>query len=185
MAVEISPTSELARRYATALFELARDDKALDAAAADMAALDRLVSSDKTLSVVLASQVVASTEKAAALDAIGERAGFSPLARKFIGVVARNRRAAALKAIARAFAMLVAEHKGVLTADAATAQPLSDRQLADLKAALKSAFGREVTVRADVRPELLGGMVVKVGSRMFDSSLRTKLAGLEAVMKGA
>ncbi len=185
MAGEISATSELARRYALALFELARDDNALDAAAADMAALERLIVGDRTLEGVLASQVVPSVEKAAALGVIAERAGLSPLVRNFVGVVATNRRAHALKAIARAFAARVAAHKGLVTAEAATAQPMSDRQLADLKAALKSAFGRDVEVQADVRPDLLGGMVVKVGSRMFDSSLKTKLAGLVAVMKGA
>ncbi len=185
MAGEIAATSELARRYAMALFELARDDAALDGAAADMAALERLIAEDRTLAAVLASQVIPSGEKAAALGAIAERAGLTPLVQKFVGVVANNRRANALRAIARAFAARVAEHNGVLTAEAATAQPLSDRQAADLRAALKAAYGRDVEVQADVRPELLGGMVVKVGSRMFDSSLKTKLAGLVAVMKGA
>lgn len=177
-------TGETARRYAGALFELAQEAGALDAVAADVHALAELLSEHRDLLDVLRSSVIPRAEKAAVLEAVAEKAGMNAVVRQFAGVTAQNGRAGALPVMARAFADLVAEHKGLLTAEVASAARLSEAQRADVKAALKAAFARDVDVREEVRPELIGGLVVRVGSRLFDSSLQTKLAGLASAMKG-
>ena len=151
-------SNEAAQRYARALFDLALETKALAKAEADMAALG---------------------------EALAKALKLSPLGTKFIGVVARNGRAGDLPAMTAAFAALAAGHRGAITADIASADALTATQLKELTTALKTALGREVEIRAEVRPELIGGLTVKVGSRMFDSSLRTKLDGGKQAMKEA
>ncbi len=185
MSNGLTGLSESARRYANALFELAVETGQLDAAAADMAGLRDVLEGSQPLRLALASPVVSAAEKSGVLKALGDKAKISATTHNFLGVLAQNGRAYELLAVARAFDDLVAKHKGLLTAEVASAAPLSDAQTDALKAALKSAYGRDVAVRAEVRPELIGGLVVNVGSRMFDSSIKTKLAGLAAAMKGA
>lgn len=178
-------SNEAAQRYARALFDLALETKALAAAEADMAALGAAFGESGELSRAVASPMHKAGDKVKALDALARALKLSALGSKFIGVVARNGRAADLPAMTVAFAALAAEHRGAITADIASADALTAAQLKELTAALKTALGRDVEVRAEIRPELIGGLTVKVGSRMFDSSLRTKLDGVKQAMKEA
>lgn len=178
-------STEAAERYASALFDLARDANAIDRAAKDAATLRGMLKSSVDLRRLAESPAYSAEEKQAALQKVAERAGLDPLVRRFLGVIAANRRAAELGGALDAFARLVAEHRGVTTAEVTSATPLTDAQTKAIAASLKTAVGREVEIKADVKPEILGGLVVKVGSKMFDSSLKTKLDGLKAAMKGA
>lgn len=178
-------SNEAAQRYARALFDLALESKALAKAEADMAALGEAFGESAELARAVASPVHRAEDKVKALTALAKALKLSPLGTKFIGIVARNGRAGDLPAMTRAFAALAAAHRGSVTADIASADALTAAQLKELTAALKTALGRDVEVRAEVRPELIGGLTVKVGSRMFDSSLRTKLDGVKQAMKEA
>ncbi len=178
-------TGEAGRRYAQALFDLADEAGALDQTEADIAALSAAFADSRELRLVMASPTVSNEDKAGALNALAAKMGLGGLSANFVGVVARNGRGADLPGIARAFAALAAKRRGATSADVASAEPLSAAQLKELKTALKTALGRDVDIRAEVRPELIGGLVVKVGSRMFDSSLSTKLAGMRKTMKEA
>jgi F-type H+-transporting ATPase subunit delta len=139
----------------------------------------------RELRLIMASPTVSDEDKAGALNALAAKMGLARLSANFVGVVARNGRGADIPDMARAFARLAAKRRGATSADVASAEPLSAAQIKELKTALKTALGRDVDIRAEVRPELIGGLVVKVGSRMFDSSLSTKLAGMRKTMKEA
>lgn len=178
-------SSEAALRYARALFDLALESKALAKAEADMDALGAAFAESAELRRAAASPVHKAAEKAAALAALAERLKLSPMGRNFVAVTAKNGRAGDLPAIVAAFKQLAAKHRGAVTAEIASADALTATQLKELTTALKTALGRDVEVRAAVRPELIGGLTVKVGSRMFDSSLRTKLDGVRQAMKEA
>ena len=178
-------TAHAAGRYATALFELAKSSGAADAVEADLTAFRAMLDSSSELADLLASPLHSADEKSAVLGALADKAKFHELTRNTFGVAARNRRAGELGAVAKVFAAPAAADRGVVTADVQTAAPLTKKQTEALAASLKSAFGREIEVRTDVRPELMGGLIVKVGSRMFDSSLRTKLDGMKTAMKEA
>ena len=178
-------TAHAAGRYATALFELAKSSGAADAVEADLTAFRAMLDSSSELADLLASPLHSADEKSAVLGALADKAKFHELTRNTFGVAARNRRAGELGAVAKVFAALAAADRGVVTADVQTAAPLTKKQTEALAASLKSAFGREIEVRTEVRPELMGGLIVKVGSRMFDSSLRAKLDGMKTAMKEA
>lgn len=178
-------TGEAGKRYAKALFELAEEAKSLDATEADVTRLGEAFGESPQLRLVAASPLYAREDKARAMTALGDALGLSGLTKNFVAVVARNGRAADLPDAVRAFKQMAARHRGATTADVVSADKLTAAQIKDLQAALKSALGRDVEVRAEVNPELIGGLVVKVGSRMFDSSLRTKLEGMRNAMKEA
>ncbi|WP_300542529.1 F0F1 ATP synthase subunit delta [Maricaulis sp.] len=182
---EDAMTANAAGRYATALFELAKTSGAADKVEADLSAFSAMLETSPELAEALASPLYAAEEKAGVLTALAEKARFNELTRNTFGVAARNGRAGDLGAVAKVFAALAAADRGVVTADVTTAAALTKKQTEALAASLKGAFGREIEVRTDVRPELLGGLIVKVGSRMFDSSLRTKLDGMKNAMKEA
>lgn len=182
---EDAMTANAAGRYATALFELAKTSGAADAVEADLSALRAMLDESPELAEVLASPLYAADDKAGVLSALAGKAKFHELTRNAFGVAARNGRAGELGAVARVYAALAAADRGVVTADVTTAAPLTKKQTEALAASLKGAYGREIEVRTDVRPELLGGLIVKIGSRMFDSSLRTKLDGMKNAMKEA
>lgn len=182
---EDAMTANAAGRYATALFELAKTSGAADKVEADLSAFSAMLETSPELAEALASPLHAAEEKAGVLTALAEKARFNELTRNTFGVAARNGRAGDLGAVAKVFAALAAVDRGVVTADVTTAAALTKKQTEALAASLKGAFGREIEVRTDVRPELLGGLIVKVGSRMFDSSLRTKLDGMKTAMKEA
>lgn len=176
--------SGLAGRYATALFDLASEQKALDAVANDLKTLRQMTAESADLARLIASPVVAREDQAKAMTALAERVGFHQLTRNIIGVLAMNRRLFALSGVIDGYLALLAESRGEVTADITSATPLSESQVAAVAEALRQAIGSKVAVNAKVDKRLLGGLVVRVGSRMVDSSLRTKLQKLQLAMKG-
>lgn len=186
MASDLSNVSGLAERYATALFELAEEAHALDAVAKDLAAIRTLIDGSDDLKRLVRSPVFSRDEQGDAMGAILDRAGVNALTRRFVLFVASQRRLFALQDMARSFAKQLADKRGEMSAQVTSAGALNAAQLSALKATLKTAFGgRDVALEARIDPSLLGGIVVKVGSRMIDSSLRTKLNNLAHAMKGA
>ncbi|NNG05507.1 MAG: F0F1 ATP synthase subunit delta [Inquilinus sp.] len=184
MASTDTATSGLASRYATALFELADEAKALDAVAGDLKGLKGLIGESADLRRLVFTPVLGRAEQGRAIAAVLEKAGAGALTRQFIGVVAGNRRLFALPAMIDAYLAELARRRGEVTAEVTAATALSDAQTAALVDGLKKAIGAKVSVDVTVDPSLLGGMIVKVGSRMVDSSLRTKLSKLQLAMKG-
>lgn len=185
VASEAIGVSGLAGRYATALFELAVEQDALDAVANDLASWRAMLDESADLRRLVASPVIGREDQGRAMAALAERANIGALAGKFIGVLASNRRLFALADTIRAYDSLVAARRGEVTADVTSATALSDVQTQALITSLKSATGREVRLSAAVDETLIGGLVVKVGSRMIDASLKSKLQSLRLAMKGA
>jgi len=183
--VTISATSGVAGRYASALFELADNAKSLDQVAQDLTSIRSMANESPELSRLLASPVVGRDAQSKALLAVLDAAGISGLTRSFVGTVAANGRARDLVAMASAFLAELASRRGESTATVTSAVPLSPQQLEQLSNALRSVLGgNKVAIDARVEPEILGGLVVKVGSRLFDSSIRSKLQRLQLAMKG-
>jgi F-type H+-transporting ATPase subunit delta len=176
----------MAGRYATALFELARDEKSVDAVKADMDKLDALLTDSPDLLRLVRSPVFGAEEQTRALAAVLDKAGITGLAAKFLKLVASNRRLFAVRDMIRGFRALVAKHRGEVTAEVVVAEKLSDAHLDALKGALKSVTGgKAVDLNVKVDPAIIGGLTVKLGSRMVDSSLRTKLNSIKHAMKEA
>lgn len=174
----------LAGRYAHALFELATDQKAVDAVSADLTSLRKALDTSADLARLVRSPVFSAADQEKALNAILAQMGANTLTTKFVLLLARKRRLGALTGIIKAYESLVAKARGETEAEVASARPLSDSEVAALKTALKSQLGKEPRLSTKIDPTLLGGLVVKVGSRMIDSSIRTKLDGLRSAMKG-
>jgi F-type H+-transporting ATPase subunit delta len=185
MAAKEPIVAGMAGRYATALFELAREERAIDRVKADLDAFDALVAGSADLGRLVRSPVFSAEEQTRALAAVLDKAGISPLAANFLKVIAHNRRLFAVRDMIRAFNRLVAQHKGETSAEVTAAETLSDKHLATLKAALNSVTGKDVALDVKVDPAIIGGLVVKIGSRMIDSSLRTKLNSIKFAMKEA
>lgn len=185
MASEATGLAEISGRYATALFELADQGKVLDRVADDLRQLKRMLADSKDLRRLVRSPVISRAEQGQAMLAIMEAAEQDPLTRKFVGLVAANRRLFALGAMIDAFLAELASRRGEITAHVASVSALSEAQVKAVAAALGKALGGKVAVEHEIDPSLLGGLVVRVGSRMVDTSLRTKLQKLELVMKGA
>ena len=175
----------VAGRYASALFELARDERQVDAVADSLNRFDGLLKESADLRRLVRSPVFSAEEQAGAIVAVLDKAGIGGLAGNFIRLVATNRRLFALSDMIRAYRKLVAESKGIVRAQVRLAEPPSDRVLNDIKAALREVAGAEVDVDVKVDPALIGGMVVQVGSRMVDASLRTKLNAIRLAMREA
>jgi F-type H+-transporting ATPase subunit delta len=183
--VSTSATSGVAGRYASALFELADNAKSLDQVAQDLTAFRAMANESPELSRLLASPVIGREAQSKALLAILDAAGIKGLTRSFVGTVAANGRARDLIAMATAFLAELASRRGETTASVTSAVPLSSQQLQQLSDTLRSVLGgAKVSIDARVEPEILGGLVVKVGSRLFDSSIRSKLQRLQLAMKG-
>lgn len=177
-------TGAIAERYAAALFELAEQQAALDQVAADLKALRNMAAASEDLVRLLRSPVIGRAEQTRAMTALAEKAGFADLTRRFLGLLGKNRRLFALWGIADAYDARLAAKRGEVTAQVFAAAPLTDKQVAALNETLKTAVGGKVAVAVNIDPSLLGGLVVKVGSRMIDNSLRTKLQHLQLAMKG-
>ena len=176
--------ASLAGRYATALFELARDERQLEAVGASLATLRQTLRDSEDFRELTSSPLVSREQATGAVAATAEAMRLDPITTNFIGVLAQNRRLGQLGNVIRAFTMLAANHRGETTAEVTSAHPLSDDQVAALKGNLKNRLGRDVSVDLTVDPAILGGLVVKVGSQMIDGSIRTKLNSLAQVMKG-
>ena len=185
MAAEHSHEMGLAGRYALAIFDLAQEEKAVDAVAADFAMLKQLMAESPELTRLIRAPVFSREEQAAGMNGVLHRMEASPLTRRFILLLASKRRLFALADIVRAYESLLAKLRGEMSAKVTSARPLSEREADDLKSILSSKLSREIRLDAKVDPSLLGGLIVQVGSRMIDSSLRAKLHGLRMAMRGA
>lgn len=182
---EAASTFGLAGRYATALFDLAGEQDAIDQVAGDLGSIQDMIDGSEDLRRMVASPVISRGEQGKAMDAVLERAGISDLTRRFTAVVAANRRLFALSDMIGAYRALLSRHRGEVGAEVISSAPLSPAQLDAVTDALGRILGARVAVSEKIDPGLIGGMVVRVGSRMVDSSLRTKLDKLQLVMKGA
>jgi F-type H+-transporting ATPase subunit delta len=178
--------SGMAGRYANALFELARENKAVDAVKADLERFDGLIGESADLARLVRSPVFGADEQLKALTAILDKAGIGGLAANFLRVVTTNRRLFAVRDMIRAYRALVARWKGEVTAEVTVAEPLNETNSGALKDALKSVtHGKDIDLAVKIDPAIIGGLIVKVGSRMVDSSLRTKLNAIKFAMKEA
>jgi F-type H+-transporting ATPase subunit delta len=175
--------SGMAGRYATAVFDLALEEKTLDQVMADLDRFDALIADNPDLLRLVRSPIFGAEEQQAALAAVLARAGIGGTAANFLRLVTTNRRLFAVRDMIRALRVLVARHKGEVTAHVTVAERLGDRHLAALKDALKSVTGKDVTLDIKVEPAIIGGLVVKIGSRMVDASLKTKLNSIKHAMK--
>jgi F-type H+-transporting ATPase subunit delta len=175
----------MAGRYATALFELAESEASLDAVAGDLKRIEALINESADLRRLVQSPVFGAEEQGKAFSAILDRMGIKGLVANFVGLVIRNRRLFALPAMIAGYRALLAKSRGEMTADVTSAHRLSEAQIAGLRQALKASTGRDVNINTRVDEGLLGGLIVKVGSRMIDSSLKTKLNSLKLAMKEA
>ncbi len=184
MASEATGMGGLAERYATALFALADERKLLDVMAADLRALRDLIAESADLRRLIRSPVLARAAQGKAIAAIAAAAGADPLTRNFLGLLARNRRLFALPEMIKHFLATLALRRGEVTAEVTVAQALTPAQLERLGDELRKSVGRKVTVDLRIDPKLLGGLVVRLGSRMVDASLESKLHRLEMAMKG-
>jgi F-type H+-transporting ATPase subunit delta len=166
------------------LFDLARDQRQIDAVGRSLDALDQALLDSKEFAELVASPLVSREDASKAFAAVGAQLGLDPLTANFLGVIARNGRKNALRPIVRAFRRLAAEHRGETIAEVVTAHPLKDDQVAALKQQLRARAGRDVKLETEVDPAILGGIVVKLGSQRIDASIRTKLNRLASAMKG-
>jgi F-type H+-transporting ATPase subunit delta len=185
VAAEDTSVSGVSGRYATALFELARDQKAVDEVKADLDRFEALLGESADLKRLVRSPVFAADAQSKALSAVLAKAGIAGISANFLKVLTANRRLFAVADVIRAYRVLVAKFKGETTADVTVAEALSDKNLDALKVALKSVTGKDVALNVKVDPSIIGGLVVKLGSRMVDGSLRTKLNSIKHAMKEA
>ncbi|MBA5776966.1 F0F1 ATP synthase subunit delta [Stappia sp. F7233] len=183
MTDNVSLISGVASRYATALLDLAEEQKAVAAVEKDLDAFDKLLAESKDLDRLVRSPVFSADEQLKALTSILDKAGMTGLAANFIKLAAKNRRLFAVPGMIAAFRVALAQRRGETTAEVTSAAPLSADQVAALKDALKASTGKTVNISAKVDPDLIGGLIVKIGSRMIDTSLKTKLNSLKFAMK--
>jgi F-type H+-transporting ATPase subunit delta len=180
-----SATSEAADRYASAAFDLAKEQNQIDALDKDFATFGEALAASSDLRAAIASPLISAEEKSRALVAVAGELGLSTLGRNLLGVAARNGRANELPGIVRAFRRLVAAHRGLRRVEIVSAAPLAQPQLDSLVAALSSALGAKVDPTVTVDESLIGGFIVRAGSRQYDSSIKTKLDSFKLALKGA
>ena len=176
--------ASLAGRYASALFDLARDQRQIDSVGRSLDALQQALVDSKDFSELVTSPLVSREQAGQSFAALAPQLKLDPITTNFVGVLARNGRKGQLPAVIRAFRRLAAEHRGETTAEIITARPLNDDQVSQLKQQLRTRAGRDVTLDMSVDPAILGGIVVKLGSQQIDASIRTKLNRLASAMKG-
>jgi F-type H+-transporting ATPase subunit delta len=176
--------ASLSGRYAVALFDLARDAQSLDTVADSLRALKAALAESPDFKALINSPVLSRDASGKTIAAVASAIGTDALTTKFLGVLAQNRRLSQLPAIIRAYETLLSNHKGEARAEVTSAHPLDSDQVAALARNLRARVGREVAIDAKVDPAILGGLVVKIGSQMIDSSIRTRLNTLAMAMKG-
>jgi F-type H+-transporting ATPase subunit delta len=176
--------ASLSGRYALALFELARDGKSLDSVGESLGGLKAALAQSPDFKALISSPLIGREAATQAVAAVAKSMGLDTLTGNFLGVLAQNRRLSQLPAVIRAYETLLSNHKGEARAKVTSAHPLNKTQITALQKSLKARVGREVAVDAKVDPALLGGLVVKIGSQMIDSSIRTRLNTLAHAMKG-
>jgi len=175
--------SGVAGRYAVALFELASEAKQADAVSADLERFSALLADSDDLKRLVRSPVIAAEQQQAALGAVLDRAGIGGIAGNFFRLVAQKRRLFAIADMIRAYQTLLAAKKGVVPAEVTVAEAMPDKILADLKTALAHTAGKDVSLSVKINPDIIGGMIVKLGHRMIDASLKTKLNALRVAMR--
>lgn len=183
MATDDTITGGVAGRYASALFELAEEANQVRQVETDLKSLQGLLDESADMKRMVRSPVFSSDEQGRAIAAVAEKAGLSSLVVNFLKVLARNRRLFAVNDMIRTFLALAARQRGEVTAEVSSAHALNAEQLASLKETLRASAGKDVQLITKVDSTLLGGLIVKMGSRMIDSSLRTKLTTLKTAMK--
>ena len=183
MASSSSPISAVAERYARSLFELASDSKAVARVESDLSSFERMLASSPDLNRLIKSPVFSADEQFKAIEAVADKAKIGGLTGNFLRVVARNRRLFAVPGMIAAFRRIAAEERGEVSADVISAHALTAAQQTELKAALKRVAGKDVSINLTVDPSLLGGLIVKIGSRQIDTSLQTKLNSLKLALK--
>ena len=176
--------ASLSGRYATALFDLARENKKLEAVESSLGKLRAALDQSEDFRTLTTSPILSRAEAAKGVEAVATPLGLDDITTKFLGLLARNRRLNQLPMVIRNFRTLAARHRGETTAEVTSAHPLDDDQIAQLKSQLKQRLGRDVAVELNVDPAILGGLVVRIGSQMIDSSIRTRLNSLAHAMKG-
>ncbi len=176
--------ASLAGRYASALFDLARDQRQIESVSRSLETLNQALVDSRDFAELADSPLVSRDEAGKALAALAPQLNLDPITTNFLGVVAKNGRKGELRSVIRYFRKLTAEHRGETIAEVTTARPLNDDQIAQLKSQLRARAGRDVNIEASVDPAILGGMVVKLGSQRIDASIRTKLNRLASAMKG-
>ncbi|WP_188908101.1 F0F1 ATP synthase subunit delta [Aureimonas endophytica] len=183
MATSSSPVSGVAERYALSLFELARDEGQIDSVESELTQFGRAIDENSELKAFVESPLFSAEDQVAAVSAIVESSRPSPLTGNFLKVVAANRRLFALPGMIRGFQQMAAAHRGEVEAEVTSAQPLDDNQRRELGETLGAYAKKTVTMRETVDPAILGGLIVKIGSRQIDTSLRTKLNSLKLALK--
>ena len=176
--------ASLAGRYATALFGLARDENQIDAVGRSLDMLEAAMIQSADFKALVSSPLIGRAEAGKAIRALTPALGIDPISARFLGVLADNGRLSDLKAVIKAFRKLAADNRGETAAEVTSAFPLNDDQVARIKSSLKARLGRDVAIDAKVDPQLLGGLVVRLGSQMIDASIRTKLNNLALAMRG-
>jgi F-type H+-transporting ATPase subunit delta len=176
--------ASLAGRYATALFGLARDEQQIDAVSRSLDTLEAAMTESPDFKALISSPLIDRAEAGKAIRALGPTLSLDPITANFLGVLADNGRLGELKAVIKTVRKLAAANRGETTAEVTSAFPLNDDQVARIKSNLRARLGRDVTIDAKVDPQLLGGLVVRLGSQMIDASIRTKLNTLAMAMKG-
>lgn len=179
----VSNTLGVAGRYANALFGLAKDGGAIEAVEADLQGLQASLDASADLRRLIASPMISRDDQWRGLEAVLKAMQVTDLTRNFVGVVTQNRRLFALPDIIDAFVQILAAHRGAASAEVVSARPLGPDQVRALEGALKSAMGRTVALTQKVEEDILGGLIVRVGSVMIDSSLRSRLNRLEIAMR--
>jgi F-type H+-transporting ATPase subunit delta len=185
LASDTSGLSGVAERYATALYDLADEAKSLDAVAEDLRRLKGMIDGSSDLRRFLRSPLIDRQAQTRGMQAVLEAAKIGDLVRRFVGVVGGNRRLFALPGMVDAFLRRLARRRGEVTVHVSSAHPLSAAQSAELTEALKKAVGQKINIESKVEPELIGGLVVRVGSRMVDTSIRTQLQKLRRALRAA
>jgi len=176
--------ASLAGRYAIALFELANEKKQLDAVGESLAALKQALADSDDFRALTTSPLIGRDQAVRAVAASAGAMKLDPITANFLGVLAKNRRLAQLGNVIRAFNLLAARHRGEISAEVTSAHKLDDGQVEALRKNLRTRYGADIAVDLSVDPAILGGLVVKIGSRMIDGSIRTKLNSLAQAMKG-
>lgn len=182
--IQSNMTAGLAGRYATALFDLARESNSIDAVAKSLSSLRDALAESDDFAALISSPIVSRSDAAKTVAALAKAMKLDSLTGNFLGVLAENNRLEKLGGMIHAYDAIVAAHRGEVTAEVTSAHPLTAEQLKTLKANLKTRVGRDVTVAATVDPAILGGLVVQLGSQLIDGSIRTRLNSFAAAMKG-
>jgi len=182
---DTTPISGIAGRYAAALFELADESGALDAVDAHLGQISAALADSADLRALIASPVYTREQQGAAMAAILSAMGVGAPTANLVGLMAQKRRLFALPDVIRAFRALLDRKRGIVAAEVRSAAPLSKAQRADLEAVLNKATGAKIALDVVVDEGLIGGLVVKVGSKMIDTSIRSRLSRIETVMKEA